>query len=171
MARSAPFLLTEPVIRRAEKSDAALLSQMLRQAFAFYGDTISLRDNELIDRMDRYLNAQPGYEAIIGEVESEPRGFAIFAPVFWTVDCEIALFLKEIYVLGHDRGQGLGRALMRELAALALDRGWTRVVWTVDNSNQRALKFYRSLPGARPLTKTLYMQSGDGLKRFAEGGN
>ena len=144
---------------------------MLRQAYAFYGDTISMRDSDLIRRMDHYLNVQPGYEAIIAEAGNEPRGFAIFAPVFWTVDCEIALFLKEIYVLGHDRGQGLGRALMRELSRIAVERDWTRVVWTVDNSNQRALKFYRGIPGTRPLTKTLFMQSGDGLKRFAEGEN
>lgn len=162
--------MIEITVRQAAKQDAALLGRLLRQAFAYYGDTIALSDQELNGRLGGHLNQQPGYEAIIAETGGEACGFAIYAPVFWTVDCQIALFLKEIYILGHDRGQGIGRILMRELARIAVDRGWTRVVWTVDNSNQRALRFYRSLPGTRALTKTMYMQSGDGLRRFAEEG-
>mgnify|MGYP002624395826 CR=1 FL=1 len=59
---------------------------------------------------------------------------------------------------------------MARLAAIAVERGWTRVVWTVDAHNDPALKFYRNLPGARPLTKTVYMQAGRSLERFARDG-
>lgn len=163
--------MADLVLRSAESGDTALLVRLLKEAYAFYGDSNTPSAGELDERLRTYLGATPGFEAVIAETaEGEPLGVAIFAPVFWTSDCEIALFLKEIFILDRARRKGVGRRIMARLAKIALERGWTRVVWTVDDHNDPALKFYRNLPGARALTKTVYMQAGRSLERFAREG-
>lgn len=163
--------MAEPVLREAGPDDIGLLVHLLREAYAFYGDTNTPSGEELETRLRRHLGATPGFEAVIAETGSgEAIGVAVFAPVFWTSDCEIALFLKELFILDAARRKGIGRRIMARLANIAVERGWTRVVWTVDGHNDPALKFYRRLPGARPLSKTVYMQAGRGLERFAREG-
>lgn len=160
--------MAEPRLREAGPEDVGLLVRLLREAYAFYGDSNTPGPAELERRLTRYLGATPGYEAVIAENEDgQAVGVAVFAPVFWTSDCEIALFLKELFILDEARRKGIGRRIMARLAKIAVERGWTRVVWTVDAHNDPALKFYRRLPGARPLSKTVYMQTGRSLERFA----
>lgn len=159
------------VLRDAGVDDIALLVRLLREAYVYYGDSETPSPGELEARLRRHLGATPGFEAVIAEDGGgEALGVAVFAPVFWTSDCEIALFLKELFILDKARRKGIGRRIMARLARTAVERGWTRVVWTVDSHNDPALQFYRNLPGARPLSKTVYMQAGRGLARFAKDG-
>ncbi len=163
--------MADLVLREAEPGDIALLVRLLREAYVFYGDRSTPKPSELKTRLERHLGASPGFEAVIAETQDgKALGVAIFAPVFWTSDCEIALFLKELFILKPARRKGIGRKLMARLARIAVERGWTRVVWTVDDYNDPAVKFYSLLPGAQPLTKTVYVQAGLGLERFAREG-
>ena len=76
--------------------------------------------------------------------------------------------LEDLFVLPENRGQGHGKALLRELARLALQRGCGRLEWSVLNWNEPALEFYRSL-GAKPMSEwTVYRLSGDALQRLGE---
>jgi hypothetical protein len=145
------------------------LAALLLEAFAFYGDPQPLPAPEMAARLRRRIDREPGFEALIAERGDEPVGFAIYAPVFWTTDCELSLFLKEIYVSDAVRGAGVGRALMAEMARIAEARGWTRLVWTVDRFNRRAIRFYKSLPGLRTLDKNVFLISGEGLAELARG--
>ena len=155
-------------IRRAKTEDCGRLAALLIEAFAFYGDPQPLPASELAERLRRRLNQQPGFEALVAERDGVPVGFAIYAPVFWTTDCELALFLKEIYVTESARSDGVGRALMAEMARVAVTRGWTRLVWTVDRFNRQAVRFYKSLPGLRVLDKNVFLVTGEGLTDLAE---
>lgn len=157
-------------IRAATAEDCGLLAALLSEAFAYYGQRLPVSAAETAAKLRRHLGVQPGFEALLAEQDGYALGFAIYAPVFWTSDCEIGLFLKEIYVTAKARHQGVGRALMAELARIALARDWTRMVWTVDRNNRPALRFYQSLPGASEAGKHLYMQSGRALRRLAEQG-
>ncbi|MEX0922876.1 MAG: GNAT family N-acetyltransferase [Rhodovibrionaceae bacterium] len=160
--------MADIVLRDAQAGDIALLVRLLKEAYVFYGDSNTPSATELDTRLRRYLGAAPGFEAVIAETGAgEALGVAVFAPVFWTSDCEIALFLKELFILDRARRKGIGRKLMARLAKTAVQRGWTRVVWTVDDHNDPAQQFYRQLPGVRPLSKTVYMQAGRSLERFA----
>lgn len=155
-------------IRRAEAEDCGRLAALLIEAFAFYGDPQPLPASEMAERLRRRLNQQPGFEALVAERDGSPVGFAIYAPVFWTTDCELALFLKEIYVTESARSDGVGRALMAEMARVAVTRGWTRLVWTVDRFNRQAVRFYKSLPGLRVLDKNVFLVTGQGLTDLAD---
>ncbi|WP_119166513.1 GNAT family N-acetyltransferase [Algihabitans albus] len=154
-------------IRRAEAADCGGLAALLMEAFAFYGDPQPLPAVEMSERLRRRIDQQPGFEALVAERDGLPVGFAIYAPVFWTTDCELALFLKEIYVTASARGNGIGRALMAEMADIAVKRDWTRLVWTVDRFNRQAIRFYKSLPGLRVLDKNVFLITGESLTRLA----
>jgi len=66
------------------------------------------------------------------------------------------------------RGHGIGKALLRELAVIATQRGYGRVEWAVLDWNEPAIGFYRKL-GAEPKSDwTVFQLSGDALARLAD---
>lgn len=155
-------------IRQAKMDDCGRLAALLIEAFEFYGDSNRLSAAELSRRLRAHLGAQPGYEALLAEDDGDVVGFAIFAPVFWTIDCQIALFLKEIFVTESARKQGAGKRLMLALAEIAQSRDWTRLVWTVDRINRDAVGFYKTLSGTRALDRYVYMWPTDAIEAFSQ---
>lgn len=162
--------MADHLIRAAEAEDAGRLARLMQETYAFYGERPPVPESTLIERLQTYLGANPGFEALIAEQGNQDLGYAIYAPVFWTSDCQLSLFLKELYLVESARGRGIGRDLMVRLAAIALERGWTRMIWTVDRHNLKARRFYDSLAGAQPLDKVVYLQSESVLKRLATSG-
>lgn len=155
-------------LRAVAPEDVGRLTVLLMETYAFYGDPAPIPASEAADRLRLYLGAQPGYEAVLASSEGIDVGYAIYAPVFWTSDCRIALFLKEIFVLDRWRNRGVGRDLMRCLARIARQRDWPRIVWTVDRRNRPALRFYRGIAGAREVNKDVYVIGSESLRRLAE---
>ena len=88
---------------------------------------------------------QPTAEVLLAEVDGEPVGFALFYPAFSTFQGEPRLYLEDLFVLPEARGAGHGRALLAALAALALERGWTQMAWSVLDWNAPAIHFYEAL--------------------------
>lgn len=155
-------------LRPVGPEDIGRLTALLMETYAFYGDPEPISASEASARLRQYLGAQPGYEAVLASYEGIDIGYAIYAPVFWTSDCRIALFLKEIFVLERWRHHGVGRDLMRCLARIAQQRGWPRIVWTVDRRNRPALRFYRTIAGAREVNKDVYVVSDANLRKLAQ---
>jgi GNAT superfamily N-acetyltransferase len=77
-------------------------------------------------------------------------GFALFFTTFSTFLCKPGLYLEDLFVEPAHRGAGIGKALLRRLAALALERGCGRFEWRVLDWNTPSIRFYESL-GARIL--------------------
>jgi GNAT superfamily N-acetyltransferase len=80
----------------------------------------------------------------LAEVDGVVKGFAIHQhhPSTWVMgnDC----YLEDLFVAPEARGQGLGRALITDLADLARARGWHRLYWHTDEGNATARKLYDS---------------------------
>jgi GNAT superfamily N-acetyltransferase len=89
-------------------------------------------------------------EGLIGEVDGVPQGCAIFFTTYSTFVGRPGLWLEDLFVRPGARGRGLGAALLRRLARLAVERGYGRVDWAVLDWNESAIGFYRGL-GARVL--------------------
>lgn len=105
--------------------------------------------------------------AIVAEAEGAVAGFAIYFTSFSTWTGKAGLYLEDLFVLPEARGRGLGRALLRHLAAEAVRRGCARLEWSVLDWNQPAIDFYKSL-GAEPLDKwTRYRLAGPALAALA----
>ena len=95
-------------------------------------------------------------------------GFALWYRTFSTWQGKPGLWLEDLFVRPEARGTGLGRALLVELAGIAVARGWSRFEWWVLDWNTPAHGFYRSL-GARPEDDwTVWRVDGEALRALAQ---
>ena len=109
----------------------------------------------------------PRAEAVIARVEREAVGFALWFHNYSTFLARPGLYLEDLFVLPDWRGRGVGAALLRHLARIAVERDCGRMEWSVLNWNEPAIGFYRSI-GARPMDEwTVYRLAGDDLRRLA----
>jgi GNAT superfamily N-acetyltransferase len=106
-------------------------------------------------------------EAVIARVGAEAVGFALWFHNYSTFLARPGLYLEDLFVLPAWRGQGIGRALLRHLAQIAVERKCGRMEWAVLDWNTPAIGFYRTL-GAQPMDEwTVFRLAGDGLTRVA----
>lgn len=116
---------------------------------------------------DHLFGPRPYAEVLIGEVDGQPQGFALFFHNYSTWLSQPGIYLEDLFVRPAARGAGLGKALLTELARLAVERGCGRLEWSVLDWNEPALGFYRSL-GACPQDEwTVYRLTGDALRELA----
>ena len=88
---------------------------------------------------------RPAAEALIVERGGRAVGFAIFFMTFSTFLCKPGLYLEDLFVEPEHRGHGIGKALLRRLAALAVERECGRFEWRVLDWNEPSIRFYESL--------------------------
>ena len=132
------------------------------------------------DIRESLFGATPHAEAVIaralsrgsGEAAkadgSEAVGFAVWFHTYSTFLSRRGLYLEDLFVLPAWRGRGIGHALLRHLARVAIERGCGRMEWSVLNWNDPAIGFYRSI-GAQPMDEwTVYRLTGDALRRVAQ---
>lgn len=105
----------------------------------------------------------PTCECLMGEVDGRVEGFAVFCTNFSTWLAKPGVWLEDLFVRPAARGRGLGKALLTELARIAVARGCGRVEWSVLDWNAPSIAFYRSL-GAKAMDEwTTYRLTGDAL--------
>jgi GNAT superfamily N-acetyltransferase len=108
-------------------------------------------------------------EVILGYAGDEPAGYALFFQTFSTFLGVPGMWLEDIFVVPRFRGHGLGRMLLARLAAIAVERGYGRVEWSVLDWNEPSINFYKAL-GARPLDEwTMFRLTGEPLRKLADG--
>jgi GNAT superfamily N-acetyltransferase len=110
---------------------------------------------------------QPSAEALIGEVDGAPAGFALFHGTFSTWECRPGIWLEDLFVPDSQRGTGVGRALLSRLAQLAIERDCARVEWHALDWNELALGFYERLGAERMSEWELHRLAGDALHSVA----
>lgn len=107
--------------------------------------------------------------ALIIEDAGEPIGLALWFYNFSTFAGRHGLYVEDIFVMPEKRGQGIGRAVFRELARRALADGCARMEWSVLDWNSPAVAFYRSI-GAQAMDEwTVQRLSGKALRKVAAG--
>ncbi len=112
----------------------------------------------------------PAVYALIAENDEtgEPVGFALWFLNFSTWLGRHGIYLEDLYVKPHARGEGHGRALLTRLAQIAVERGCGRMEWAVLDWNEPSIGFYKSL-GAVPMDEwTIFRLTGDSLGRLAD---
>src|SRR5260221_7734823 len=87
----------------------------------------------------------PHAEVLLGFHEDEPVGFALFFTNYSTFLAKPGLYLEDVFVKPHARGKGIGLALLKRLAAIARDRNYGRMEWSVLDWNEPAIGFYKRL--------------------------
>ena len=98
----------------------------------------------------------------------EEVGFALFFHNFSTFLGRAGIYLEDLYVRPSCRGKGFGKALLKELAHIAVIRGCGRLEWACLDWNRPGIDFYKSL-GAEAMDEwTTYRLTGETLKEMAK---
>jgi GNAT superfamily N-acetyltransferase len=114
------------------------------------------------------FGARPAAEVLLAEVDGAAAGFALFFHNFSTWQGRRGLYLEDLFVRPAMRGRGIGKALLCELARIAMERGCARMEWAVLDWNTPAIDFYRSL-GAVPMDEwTIFRLTAPAICRLAE---
>jgi GNAT superfamily N-acetyltransferase len=109
---------------------------------------------------------KPAAEAIIAAVDGVDVGWALFFTNFSTFNGLPGIYIEDLYVKPDLRGRGIGKALLKRVATLAVERGCGRVEWAVLDWNEPSIQFYKSL-GATPMDEwTTYRLTGESLERL-----
>jgi len=128
------------MIRDATPKDEGAFRALWNQYLAFY--LVELAPEVTAATWARLMNPASPVTARLALVEGDVLGFAIHMhhPSTWVAaeDC----YLEDLFVADAARGQGLGRALIDDLIALARLRGWTRLYWHTNETNTRARALY-----------------------------
>ncbi len=115
------------------------------------------------------FGAQPFYECLLAEHDGAAAGFALFFFNYSTWRGQPGVYLEDLFVLPALRGQGIGKALLQRVAALAVARGCRRLQWEVLDWNTPAIDFYRAM-GAEFLDEWRNVRvQGEALLRLADG--
>ncbi len=112
----------------------------------------------------------PAAEAIIARLGGKPAGFALWFGTFSTFVGKPGIWLEDLFVLPEFRRNGIGLALLRRVAQIAIDRDCGRIEWSVLDWNEPALKLYRKL-GTVPMsdwTTQRLRLTGEPLRWLAE---
>lgn len=108
-------------------------------------------------------------EVIFAEIGGETAGFALFFHNFSTFLGRAGIYLEDLFVKPQYRGQGCGKALIKQLAKITITRGCGRLEWCCLDWNTPSICFYKSLGAQQMDDWTTYRVSGDSLNKLAEG--
>jgi GNAT superfamily N-acetyltransferase len=155
-------------IRPATPADASLIVALVRELAAYEREpdaAIATEEDVLRDG----FGERPRFQVLIAEHGGEAVGFAFYFFTYSTWRGRPCLYLEDLFVRPAFRRHGLGRALLVELARVAVRERCDRFVWQVLDWNAPAIAFYESL-GARPLREWVTMRlEGEAIGRLAEG--
>ena len=108
-------------------------------------------------------------EAIFAEVEGKAVGYALFFYNFSTFLGRAGIYLEDLFVLPECRGRGYGKALLKELARIAVERGCGRLEWACLDWNRPSIDFYTNRMHAVPMDEwTVYRLTGETLLEAAQ---
>jgi GNAT superfamily N-acetyltransferase len=153
-------------LKKVEEQDCGLLMELIKE-LAVYEKMIDLVEStEALYK--KALFEKKVTEAVIGEYEGKPVGYAIYFHNFSSFVGRPGIYLEDIYVRPEYRGRGFGKAMLAYVARLAVERDCGRLEWCVLDWNKPSIDFYRSL-GAQSLDDwTIYRLDKDTLKALSE---
>lgn len=154
-------------IRKATIADASLILRFVTE-LAIYEKA----ENEVLameaDIVNSLFAESSTAQALICYVKGEPIGFAVYFYNYSTWLGKNGLYLEDLYVSPESRGTGAGKALLKHLAKIAVEKDCGRFEWSVLDWNEPAIKFYESI-GAKPQNEWVgYRLAGEALEKFAD---
>ncbi len=157
------------MIRPAQPDDTPTICGLIRELAEYEKLTHQVVLEE--QRVHEHLfGSQPCVEAILAEEHGQVVGFALFFSNYSTFLGRPGIYLEDLYVKPEHRGAGHGRALLAEVARLAVERDCGRLEWAVLNWNQPSIEFYNRL-GGEPLDGwTTYRVAGEALANLGRSG-
>ena len=153
-------------IRYATEADVALILSFIKGLAEYENMSDQVVADEALLR--EWIFEKKKAEVILAVADGEAVGFALFFHNFSTFLGRAGIYLEDLFVRPEYRGKGYGKALLKALARIAVERGCGRLEWSCLDWNQPSIDVYLSL-GAVPLSDwTTYRVTGDTLTTLAE---
>lgn len=153
-------------IRPATRADTALICELIRD-LAIYeelGDSCVSTPDVIGEAL---FSERPSAEVLIGELDGNAVGFALFFHNYSTFLGKKGLYLEDLFVRPEFRGHGVGKLLLQALAQVAVKRDCARMEWSVLDWNAPSIAFYSSL-GAAPMKGwSVFRMTGEAITRLA----
>lgn len=157
---------TEFTFRNAERKDVPLILRFIKEL----ADYEKMSNEVVADEktLETWLFDKQKAEVIFAVEGGTEVGFALFFHNFSTFLGRSGIYLEDLFVKPAYRGKGYGKALIKKLAEIAVERSCGRLEWWCLDWNKPSIDFYLSL-GAEPMSDwTVYRIAGDTLARLAE---
>lgn len=152
--------------RYAERKDTPLILQFIKELAEYE----KLADQVVADEasLEEWLFDKKKAEVIFAMVAGQEIGYAPFFHNFSTFLGRAGLYLEDLFIRPQYRGKGYGKALLKKIASVAVERKCGRLEWWCLDWNKPSIDFYLSL-GAQPMSEwTSYRVTGDTLKHLAD---
>ncbi len=151
--------------RFAQEADCSLILSFIRQLAAYEKMSDQVVATEELLR--EWIFEKQKAEVLFVCEEDREVGFALFFHNFSTFLGRAGIYLEDLFVLPEYRNKGYGRALLRKLAQMTVERGCGRLEWSCLDWNKPSIDFYLSL-GAVPMDDwTTYRLTGKTLEEMA----
>ncbi len=153
-------------LRAAEARDVGAILALMRELADFEKLThlfVATAD----DLADALFGPRPAAEALVAERDGAIVGYALFFHNYSTFLGRRGLYLEDLYVQPSQRGTGLGTAMLKRLAALAVERRCARFEWSVLDWNQPAIDFYQKMGATVMPDWRIVRVTGDALATLA----
>lgn len=153
-------------IRKAIKEDCQLIVSFIKELATYekledsvVGSAEDVKNTLFIDN--------PKAEAVILEIDGHSAGFALYFHNYSTFLCRYGIYIEDIYVREQYRGRGCGKAILKYICALAMERNCGRVEWWCLDWNKPSIDFYLELR-AEPMTDwTVYRLNREQIEEVA----
>lgn len=154
------------IFRSAERKDTPLILQFIKKLAKY-----EKMENEVVadeKTLESWIFDKQKAEVIFAVLNGKEIGFALFFHNFSTFLGKAGIYLEDLFIEPEYRGKGYGKALLKKLASIAVERGCGRLEWWCLDWNKQSIDFYLSM-GAEPMKDwTTYRITGDTLKTLAE---
>jgi len=154
-------------IQPATEADVALILRLIKALAEYERLGHEVVATEAMIR-ESFFGPAPHAKAVIARIGGDAVGFAIWFSTYSTFLSKPGIYLEDLFVLPDWRGKGVGGALLRHLARIALERGCGRIEWSVLNWNETAVRFYRNIGATAMDEWTVYRLTGDAITRVAD---
>ena len=155
-------------IRAATEADIPQILAFIRALAAYEREPDAVVATEESLLRDGF-GPNPYYFCLIGDYKGQPAGFALYFFNYSTWMGRPGVYLEDLFVLPEFRGLGVGKLLLKQVAAIAVEKGCKRLQWEVLDWNTPAIDFYQAM-GAEFLDEWRNVRiSGDALLQLAEG--
>ena len=159
-------------IRPAVQADVPLMHQLIVDLAVYEKepDAVLATPADLgaaLFSTSKSATAAPALYAHVATVDGEVVGMAIWFLNYSTWLGSHGIYLEDLYVKPEHRGSGIGKALLKTLAGICIERGYTRFQWWVLDWNEPAIEFYKSHGAVAMDEWVVYRLSGEALEKFA----
>ena len=152
--------------RCAQEQDAALILEFIKNLADYEKMLDQVTATEEI--LKEWLFQKKKAEVLFAVADGKEVGFALFFYNFSTFLGKAGLYIEDLFVRPEYRGLGIGKAIFKQLAQIAVERGCGRLEWWCLDWNKPSIDFYLSM-GAKPMNDwTVYRISGDTLTDLAQ---